>query len=58
MEKIIRELVARRSEMERTVFFSPPSDWAAFQKRLGQYIELEALIDVINTSLKGMEKDE
>lgn len=58
IEKLVRELVARRSDMESAVFLSPPSDWAAFQKRLGQYIELNTLIAELEDSLKGFEKDE
>lgn len=43
--------------MERTVFFNPPSDWAGFQKRLGQYLELDALIGQVENALKGKEHD-
>lgn len=44
--------------MERAVFASPPNDWAGFQKRLGAYIELEALISELNEMMKGRENDE
>ena len=40
------------------VFDSPPSDWPTFQRRLGQYIELAALIDIVKTAMSGQEKDE
>ena len=58
LEKIVRALVAKRAEMERAVFASPPTDWAAFNKRLGQYIELEGLISEMETLMRGMENDE
>ena len=58
LEKLIRQLVERRAAMERDVFFSPPADMAAFQKRLGAYAELEELIQILNTAMKGQEHDE
>lgn len=57
-EKFLRQLVAKRSEMERDVFSSPPSDWAGFQRRLGAYVELENLIAEVNEAMSGLEKDE
>lgn len=58
IERLARDLVARRSEMERAVFDSPPADWPAFQKRLGAYQEIAALLDEVNEAMKGLEKDE
>jgi hypothetical protein len=58
LEKFLRQLVSKRSEMERSVFDSPPSDWAGFQRRLGAYVELEELIVLVNDAMRGLEKDE
>ena len=58
LEKVHRELIERRADMALSVFDSPPSDWAGFQKRLGQYIELASLIDIVKDAMSGKEKDE
>lgn len=58
MEKLLRELIARRAEMAFTVFESPPSDWAAFQKRLGAFVELDDLIAIVTEAIKGIENDD
>lgn len=58
LEKLARKLVARRTEMERDIFDSPPEDWAGFQKRLGQYEELAGLLTDINAVMAGDESDE
>jgi len=57
LERIYRELVERRAEMALAVFDSPPSDWPAFQRRLGQYIELAALIAIVQDAMAGKEND-
>lgn len=44
--------------MALDVFDSPPADWVAFQRRLGQYIELAGLIEIVKTAMSGAEKDE
>lgn len=58
LEKIYRELIERRAKMALEVFDSPPSDWAAFQRRMGQYIELDALIDIVAHAMRGEENDQ
>lgn len=58
IEKLARKLTDRRSEMERDVFEMPPQNWDAFQRRLGGYIELEALLIQVNEVMSGNEKDE
>lgn len=58
LEKLVRKLVADRSDMERDVFNSPPSDWPGFQRRLGAYIELERLIAELEEAMKGKENDQ
>jgi hypothetical protein len=58
LERIYRELIERRAAMALSVFDSPPSDWAAFQKRLGQYVELADLIDIVKEQMSGQEHDE
>ena len=58
LEKLYRELIERRAAMALSVFDSPPQDHAAFQKRLGQYIELAALLDIVKNVMTGAEKDE
>lgn len=44
--------------MALSVFDSPPQDWSAFQKRLGSYVELAELIDIVKEAMSGQEKDE
>lgn len=58
LEKLYRELVERRANMALEVFDFPPQDWAAFQKRLGQYVELDSLIGIVKEAMSGQEKDE
>jgi len=58
LEKVYKELIERRAEMALAVFDSPPGDWPAFQRRLGQYIELAALIDIVKQIMSGQENDE
>lgn len=58
LEKLYKELIERRAEMALAVFDSPPSDWPAFQRRLGQYIELAALIDIVKQVMSGLENDQ
>ena len=58
LEKIYRELIERRARMALEVFDSPPQDWAAFQRRMGQYVELDALIGIVKEAMSGEEKDE
>ncbi len=57
LEKLYRELIERRAEMALSVFDSPPTDWPAFQKRLGAYVELAELIDIIKDAMSGKEND-
>lgn len=57
LERIYRELIERRAEMALSVFDSPPADWPAFQRRLGQYMELAALIDITKQAMSGQEND-
>lgn len=58
LERIYRELLERRAEMMLAVFDSPPTDWAAFQKRLGQYVELAGLIEIVKDAMSGKENDQ
>lgn len=58
LEKLYRELIERRAKMALEVFDSPPSDWAAYKQRLGAYIELADLIDIVKEAMSGQEKDE
>lgn len=57
LEKVYKELIERRAEMALAVLDSPPADWPAFQRRLGQYIELAALIDIVKDTMSGKEND-
>lgn len=57
LEDIFRELIERRAAMALSIFDSPPADWAAFQKRMGQYLELADLIDIVKEAMSGAEKD-
>ena len=58
MERLLVELIERRAAMALAVFDSPPSDWSAFKQRLGAYVELAELIDIIRDSMKGKEDEE
>ena len=58
MDKLFNELVEKRAAMALGVFMSPPSDWAGFQKRLGQFIELNELIESLKEAMRGRESDE
>lgn len=58
LERIYRELIERRAKMALEVFDSPPNDWAAYKQRLGAYIELADLIDIVKDAMSGQEKDE
>lgn len=58
LEKLYRELIERRAEMALAVFDSPPADWPAFQRRLGQYMELADLVDIVKNVMSGLENDE
>ena len=44
--------------MALAVFEHPPPDWEAFQRRLGQYMELAALIELTKEVMSGKENDE
>jgi len=57
LEKLYRELIERRARMALEVFDSPPQDWAAYKQRLGAYIELADLIDIVKTAMSGEERD-
>lgn len=58
LEKIHRELIERRAAMALEVFDSPPADWSAFQRRLGQYQELAELIAIVEKTMRGKENDQ
>lgn len=57
LEKLYRELIERRAKMALEVFDSPPADWSSFQRRLGQYMELADLIDIVKNVMSGLEND-
>lgn len=44
MEALLNQLIVRRAEMEQAIFQHPPEDWAAFQRRMGAWVELSNLI--------------
>ena len=58
MERLLAELIERRTAMALAVFDSPPSDWSAFKQRLGAYVELAELIDIVRDAMRGKEDDE
>lgn len=58
MDKLLKELIERRAELALGAFESPPSDWAGFQKRLGRFIEVTELIELVQAAMKGKEDDE
>lgn len=58
LERVYRELIERRAAMALEVFDSPPTDWSAFQRRLGQYQELAELIAIVTQAMRGEENDQ
>ena len=58
LEKVLVALEERRVAMTNSVFDSPPGDWAAFQKRLGAYVELDSLLTLVKEIAAGKEHDE
>ena len=51
-------LIERRAEMETGVMTHPPSTWDEFQKRLGRWIELTNLIQLIENKAQTGEDNE
>lgn len=58
MEGFLRLLRDRRAEMETGVMTHPPSTWDEFQKRLGRWIELTNLIQLIEGKAQTGEDQE
>ena len=57
IERLYKGLIEHRAEMALDVLDSPPSDWAAFQRRLGGYVELANVIHEIESVMRGYESD-
>lgn len=55
MEKLYQLLKDRRDLMESGIFTHPPSNWDEYQKRLGMWAELTALILIIEGKDKEQE---
>lgn len=58
LEEIYRKLIERRAEMALSVFDSPPQDFAGFKQRLGAYVELAELINIVKEVMSGQEDDD
>lgn len=41
LTKLLAALDDDQRQMEQSVFASPPQDWAAFQRRMGEWIGVE-----------------
>lgn len=57
IEKLYRQLLERRLELERAVFEHPPANWDEFQRRSGAWRELSTLIIQVEETMKGNEDD-
>lgn len=55
VQELYAATVQRRAELERATFEHPPTDWAEFQRRLGQWQELSLEIQEIERIVKGVE---
>lgn len=55
--KIIRELDRRLSELQTTVFSTPPPDFAEFKHRQGQWVALTDLKVWVVEQIHEAEKD-
>lgn len=49
---IIGAMEDRKRDLEQGVFQMPPSDWPAFQRRLGEWVGLQNAIDALNQALE------
>ena len=58
LERVYRGLIERRAAMALEMLDSPPQDWSAFQRRLGQYQELAELIAIVAQAMRGEENDQ
>lgn len=58
LERVYRGLIERRAAMALEMLDSPPQDWPAFQRRLGQYQELAELIAIVAQAMRGEENDQ
>lgn len=52
MEALLKALMQRREEMEAGVFTHPASSWEEYQKRLGRWVELSTVINLINGKIE------
>ena len=52
-----RKLLARRAELEESVFLHPPADWLEYQKRLGAWTEIDGLIIELKPIIEGKEDE-
>ena len=52
-----RKLIARRAELEESVFLHPPADWIEYQKRLGAWTEIDSCIAELKPIIEGKEDD-
>jgi hypothetical protein len=55
MEALLRELYKEREAMEQAIFEHAPTEWAEFQKRLGEWIATTNVIQKIEGKIQ--EKD-
>lgn len=55
--ELYTKAVKRRMEAEANVFVHPPRDWAEFQRRLGAWGEVDALVTELEAIIKGKEDE-
>lgn len=58
MGEWLKRLIERQEALERGVFTHPASTWEEYQRRLGQWIELQHMIDQITGEEQEQERKE
>jgi hypothetical protein len=56
-ERILRSLLAKMAEIQLSVFSSPPKTIEEFNIRLGRFLELQEITQMMIQDAKGIEKD-
>lgn len=58
MRELYTVLLKRREDMVNGMFTHPPSDWEEFQKRLGMWVELTRIIEMIEGKERQQEQED
>lgn len=55
---LVNWLAAQQRELEQAVLSTPPPDWAAFQRQVGEYKVLSEVLEKIDRLQKAQEQDD